>query len=198
MRAALYVRVSTAGQNVENQLRELRAVARRRDWKVADVYSDDGISGSKGRDQRPALDRMLKDATRGSFDIVAAWSVDRLGRSVLHLAQLVNDLQAIGCALYLHQQGLDSTTPTGRAMLGMCSVFAEFEREQIRERTIAGMQRAKAEGKRIGRPSLPDDTHASIKSLARRRLSNRAIARQVGVSEASVRRLLKAAKRRAA
>lgn len=191
MRAALYVRVSTAGQTVENQLRELRAVARRRRWTIADVYRDDAISGAKGRDKRPGLDRMVKDATRGQIDIVAAWSVDRLGRSVLHLAQLVNDLQAIGCALYLHQQGLDSTTPTGRAMLSMSSVFAELERELIRERTIAGMQRARAAGKAIGRPALPSETRVSIKALARRGLSNRAIAKEAGVSEASVRRVLK-------
>jgi len=193
MRAALYVRVSTTSQDSTNQLPELRAVARRRGWRIVETYSDDGISGARGRDQRPALDRMMKDATRGRFDVVAAWSVDRLGRSVLHVAQIVDDLQKVGCGLYVHKQAIDSTTATGRAMLSMCSVFAEFERELVRERTIAGMQRARAAGKRIGRPALPDATRASIKTLARRRLSNRAIAREVGASEATVRRVLRPA-----
>ena len=194
MRAALYVRVSTAGQTVENQLRELRSVARRRGWKVADVYRDDGMSGSKGRDQLTGARSHAQGRHAGAGGYRRRMECGSTRPpTVLHLAQLVNDLQAIDGALYLHQQALDSTTPTGRAMLAMCSVFAEFEREQIRERTIAGMQRARAAGKRIGRPSLPSDTHAKVRVLARRGMSNRAIARAVGVSEASVRRSRKAA-----
>lgn len=186
MRVALYARVSTAGQTVENQLRELRAVAKRRKWRIVDTYCDEGISGAKGRDKRPELDRMLKDVNRGRVELVAAWSVDRLGRSVLHLAQLVADLQAVDCGLYLHQQGLDSSTPTGRAMLSMCGVFAELERELIRERVIAGMARARSQGKRIGRPRLSETVRGLVN---RSKGSNRAVAKAVGISEGSVRRI---------
>lgn len=153
MRVAIYVRVSTHGQTTENQSRELLMVAQQRDWILTHTFSDEGISGSKGRDKRPGYNAMLAAATRGEFDLLAAWSVDRLGRSVLHLAQLVEDLRAMNVGLYLHKQAIDSTTSTGRAMLGMCSVFAELEREIIRERTIAGQQRARAAGKHCGRPT---------------------------------------------
>ena len=186
MRVALYVRVSTAGQTVENQLRELRAAAKRRKWRVVDTYRDEGISGAKGRDKRPELDRMLKDVNRGRIELVAVWSVDRLGRSVLHLAQLVADLQAVNCGLYLHQQGLDSSTPTGRAMLSMCGVFAELERELIRERVIAGMARARSQGKQIGRPQL---SAAVRRRVIRSKASNRETARRLHISEGSVRRI---------
>lgn len=166
MRVAFYLRVSTADQTIENQRLELEKVAEHRDWQHVKTYSDDGISGSKGRDKRPGLDKMLLDATRGKFDMIACWSLDRLGRSVLHIAQIVAELNAINVNLYFHTQGLDSSTPTGRAMLGMCSVFAELERELIRQRTIAGQERARAQGKRIGRPpTLNDQSKRVIESV---------------------------------
>ncbi len=151
VRVAFYIRVSTGSQTVENQRRELLAVAEQRGWHVVEQYSDEGFSGAKGRDQRPAFDRLCKDAISGRFDMVAAWSVDRLGRSVLHLAQFIEDLRASGVGLFLLKQGLDSSTPTGRAMLAMCGVFAELEREIIRERIHSGLARARAQGKRLGR-----------------------------------------------
>src|SRR5947209_6053174 len=117
---ALYARVSTGGQDVEMQLAELRAACERHGWIVAGEYVDDGISGSKGRDQRPAFDRLCKDIARKRFDIVAAWSVDRLGRSLQHLVGFLGELQGAKVDLYLHQQGLDTSTPAGRAMFGMC------------------------------------------------------------------------------
>ena len=128
MRVAIYARVSTDGQSVNSQLEALRKVARRRGWRVVKEYTDAGISGAKGRDQRPALDAMLKGAVRGEFDLVAAWSVDRLGRSLQHLVNGLSDLQAAGIGLYLHQQAIDTTTAEGKAMFGMLGVFAEFER----------------------------------------------------------------------
>jgi DNA invertase Pin-like site-specific DNA recombinase len=103
-RVALYVRVSTDEQTTDNQCRELRAVAKRSGWKIVDVYEDNGISGANGREKRPALDKLLKDATRREFDMIAAWSVDRLGRSLQHLVGLLEELQALGVDLYLHQQ----------------------------------------------------------------------------------------------
>ncbi len=129
MRVAIYARVSTDGQSVNAQLAELREVADRRGWEIVHEYTDRGISGAKGRDQRPALDTMLKAATRREFDMLAAWSVDRLGRSLQHLVAGLGDLRAAGVGLYLHKQGLDTSTPSGRAMFGMLGVFAEFERD---------------------------------------------------------------------
>ena len=145
MRVAIYARVSTDGQSVNAQVAELRETAERRGWEIMQEYTDKGIGGAKGRDQRPALDAMLKTATRREFDMVAAWSVDRLGRSLQHLVNGLSDLQASGVGLYLHKQGLDTSTSAGKAMFGMLGVFAEFERDLIRERVRAGMKLAMAE-----------------------------------------------------
>src|SRR3954454_16042064 len=146
-RVALYLRVSTTGQTVENQRLELEAWAGRAGHEVVAVYADAGISGAKGRDRRPEVDEM-KDAVRGRFDVLAAWSVDRLGRPLPDLVNALKDLHEAGIGLFLHQQGLDTTTASGRAMYGMMGVFAEDERAMIRERVNAGLCRARAEGKR--------------------------------------------------
>src|SRR5262249_59500603 len=115
-RAAIYVRVSTDKQTVENQLRELRLIAERRGWQVAEEYHDAGISGSKGRDQRPGLDQMLKDASKRRFDVVMAWAIDRLGRSLIDLLGTIQHLEACKVDLYLDQQSIDTTTPAGKLM----------------------------------------------------------------------------------
>jgi DNA invertase Pin-like site-specific DNA recombinase len=154
-RVGVYARVSTdKTQTVENQLRELHAVAARLDWDIVGVFSDEGISGAKGRERRPAFDRLLKGITRREFDLVAAWSVDRLGRSLQDLVAFLSEINSRGVDLYLHQQGLDTSSPAGRAMFGMLSVFAEFERAMIVERVRTGINRARANGKRLGRPRL--------------------------------------------
>jgi DNA invertase Pin-like site-specific DNA recombinase len=155
-RVGIYLRVSTDGQTTQNQRRELEAVAARSGWEVVDFYEDAGISGSNGREKRPGLDRLLKDATARRINMIAAWSVDRLGRSLQHLVGFLNDLQALNCHLYLHQQAIDTTTPSGRAMFQMCGVFAEFERSMIVERVNAGLARAKANGVKLGRGNRKD------------------------------------------
>jgi DNA invertase Pin-like site-specific DNA recombinase len=155
-RVGIYLRVSTDGQTTENQRRELEAVATRSGWEVVGLYEDAGISGSNGRDKRPGLDRLLRDATARKINLVAAWSVDRLGRSLQHLVGFLNELQALNCHLYLHQQAIDTTTPSGRAMYQMCGVFAEFERSMIVERVNAGLARAKANGVKLGRGNRKD------------------------------------------
>ena len=142
-RVALYVRVSTDGQTTKNQRIELQGIAERSGWHVVKVYEDNGISGAKGREKRPAFDQLHSDAARREFDLVAAWSVDRLGRSLQDLLALLGELHALGIDLYLHQQGVDTTTPAGKAMFQMMGVFAEFERAIIRERVKAGLARAK-------------------------------------------------------
>src|SRR5215831_7904433 len=140
----------------ENQRRELEAVAARSGWQVVDLYVDKGVSGAKGRDKRPNFDRLLKDATARKIDMIASWSVDRLSRSMQDLVGFLNELQALGCDLYLHQQAIDTTTPSGRAMFQMCGVFAEFERAMIRERVNAGLARAKDKGVKLGRGNRKD------------------------------------------
>jgi DNA invertase Pin-like site-specific DNA recombinase len=191
-RVAFYLRVSTGSQTVENQRQELAKAAKQRDWQVVELYADNGVSGAKGREKRPHFDRLCRDAVAGKFDIVAAWSVDRLGRSVLHLAQFVEDLRAAGVGLFLLKQGLDSETPTGRAMLGMCSVFAELEREIIRERIHAGLARARAQGKTLGRKPVSGRTEDKIRELRAKGLGKLKIARQLGCGVSTVQRVLAA------
>jgi DNA invertase Pin-like site-specific DNA recombinase len=154
MRVGLYLRVSTGEQTVANQERELAEAAKRHGWEIVATYRDEGISGSKGRERRPGFDRLCKAIVRREIDMVAAWSVDRLGRSLQDLVGFLAELRASRCELYLHQQGLDTSTPAGRALFGMLSVFADFERAMIVERTKAGLARARAQGKLIGRPKV--------------------------------------------
>ncbi len=145
-RVALYVRVSTDHQSVKNQEIELQAVAERHGWQVVNVYRDQGISGAKGRDKRPGLDKLLQAVARKEFDLVAAWSVDRLGRSLIDLVGILQEFHAKRVDLYLHQQGIDTTTPSGKAMFQMMGVFAEFERSMIRERVMARPGAGKGRG----------------------------------------------------
>ena len=164
-RLALYLRVSTHDQTTKNQERELCAVAKRHGWEVVARHVDEGISGAKGRDKRPGLDALLRGIARKDFDLVAAWSVDRLGRSLQDLVQFLSELHEKGVGLYLHVQGLDSTSPAGRAMFQMLGVFAEFERAIIRERIKSGLARAKAEGRRLGRPRVSPEVEKQIREL---------------------------------
>ena len=152
-KVAIYARVSTDGPTVENQIRELKETAQRHQWEVVEIFKDEGISGAKGRDRRPAFDALCRAVTRREIDIVAAWSVDRLGRSLQHLVGFLGELHAKGGDLYLHKQGLDTSTPAGRAMFQMLGVFAEFERAMIQERIKAGLARTK---KKLGRPRVAD------------------------------------------
>lgn len=164
-RVGIYLRVSTKEQTTENQLIDLQRVALQRDWKITETYIDHGISGSRGRDKRPAFDKLCKDATNGKLDLVAAWSIDRLGRSLQHVVTFLNELNAMNVDLYLHQQSVDSSTPAGKAMLSMCAVFAEFERNMILERVTAGMARARAQGKVFGRPKASEVIESEIRRL---------------------------------
>lgn len=169
-RVALYLRVSTDEQTTANQRRELEGVAERAGWTIVDIYEDAGISGAKGRGGRPAFDKMLKDATARKFDMIAAWAVDRLGRSLQDLVHFLDDLQSLGIDLYLHQQRLDTSTPSGRALFQMLGVFAEFERAMISERVKAGLART---NKKLGRPS--GRPHKKSKEVLRLRLQGRSI-----------------------
>lgn len=145
-RIAIYTRVSTSNQSVENQRHDLRGVVEARHWHVAKEYTDEGISGSKGRGERPALDALLKAAVRGEFDVLAVWSIDRLGRSLQHLVETVNELKAVGIDLYIHQQAIDTSSPAGKLAFSVFGALAEYERELIRERVRAGLDRARRNG----------------------------------------------------
>lgn len=190
LRTAFYLRVSTSGQSVENQRVELERVATQRGWVLVEIYTDHGISGAKGRDKRPAFDRMARDAAHGKLDVVAAWSIDRIGRSLSHVAAFMVELQAQSVALYLHQQQVDGTTPAGRAMLGMAAVFAEFERAMLIERVNAGLQRARAQGTQLGRPRVDAKTEAAIRKLRGQGLGMLAIAKRLGCGTGTVQRVV--------
>lgn len=186
---AIYLRVSTGGQSTENQRRELTVVAKQRGWQVVEVYQDAGISGAKGRDKRPGFDRLLRDATRGRFNMIAAWSVDRLSRSLTDLVGFLTELQATGIDLYLHQQALDTSTPSGRAMFQMCGVFAEFERAMIRERVNAGLARARENGVSLGRPKTNRKVEDRIRKLRAGGMGILKIGRTLGVGTSVVQRV---------
>jgi len=193
-RVALYLRVSTNNghQTTQNQLRELTAIAKAAGWQVVATF-EDKISGAKGRDKRPGLDALMKAATKREFDMVAAWSVDRLGRSLQHLVQLFAEFQSLGVDLYLHQQHVDSSTPSGRALLQMSGVFAEFERAMLLERIGAGLARAKAQGKQLGRPRAKGASDAAILKLRSRGIGMDAIRKQLGCGMGRVQAVIKAA-----
>jgi DNA invertase Pin-like site-specific DNA recombinase len=188
-RAAIYLRVSTDGQTTENQRLALEAVAAQRGWTVTTVYEDAGISGAKGRDKRPGLDALLKDAARGKFDIALAWAMDRLGRSLADLMSTLSELEGGHVDLFLHQQAIDTTTPAGRMFFHVTGAFAEFERGMIRERVVAGLQRAKAQGRQLGRPKAPADTEAAIRARLAAGIGILKVAREVSVGTSTVQRI---------
>ena len=189
-RIAIYTRVSTDGQTVDNQLIELRAVAERHGWEVVETFSDNGVSGTKGREGRPAFDAMCKGAVRRDFDVIMAWSVDRLGRSLQPLVPFLGEIHSKGVDLYLHQQGIDTTTPAGKAMFQMCGVFAEFERAMIQERVKAGLARAKAQGKVLGRPKVGSRVEKDVLAARAKGTGKRKISKQLGIGVSTVNRIL--------
>jgi DNA invertase Pin-like site-specific DNA recombinase len=192
LRAALYLRVSTDGQTTVNQELELRRVAEARGWRIDQdgVYRDAGISGSKTRAARPGLDKALREAVQRRYDVLMVWSVDRLGRSLPDLLATLQELRAAGVQLFLHQQGIDTSTPAGEAMYGMLGVFAQFERAMIVERVKAGLRRARKAGKHIGRPTaLTPAKEAELRELRRQGVGMVRCAAQLGIGVSTVQRL---------
>ena len=202
-RVGIYVRVSTDDQTTASQKRDLQAWAERAGHAIVKVFEDQGISGAKGRDKRPAFDALLKAAVRREVDIIAVWSSDRLGRSLSHLVEVLQTIRDTGIGLYIHTQAVDTTTPAGRALFGMLGVFAEFEREMIVARVNAGLARAKSAiardgrftskaGKvrtRLGRPGAkPDQIEAARAELAKGTGIGKT-ARLIGLGTGTVHRL---------
>jgi DNA invertase Pin-like site-specific DNA recombinase len=182
MRAAVYARVSTFDQEPENQLAELRRYTAARGWEAVE-YIDHGVSGA--RESRPALDQMLRDARRRRIDAVICWRLDRLGRSLRHLIGTIEELEKLGVAFVSINEGIDATTPAGRLQMHILGAIAEFERARIVERVKAGLARAKAQGKKLGRKpcTIPDSRFEAVSDL-----SLREAAKQLGVSRSVVHR----------
>lgn len=195
-RVAIYARVSTDSQTTSNQLLELRVVAERMGWVIVEEFIDQAISGAKGRDQRPAFNRLLKGATRREFDVVAAWSVDRLGRSLQHLVSFLDEIHSSGVDLYLHQQGINTATPAGKALFQMCGVFAEFERAMIVERVNAGIARSRLlgtkSGKSHGRPRAVANPEPLVTKGRAEGKGMLKIAKELGIGVSTVQRIVKA------
>ena len=184
---AIYARVSTEKQTTENQLIELRSLCERLGYQIYQEYVDNGISGAKGRDERPALNALLKDASRRRFDMVMCWSIDRLGRSLQNLVEILNELQSLKIDLYFQQQGMDTSTPSGRMIFSVFGAIGEFERNLIRERVIAGQQRAKASGVKLGRPpKMNDGMRNAVKLLRDKGLGIKQIAKQLQIGVGTV------------
>ncbi len=186
-RAALYARVSTAEQTPENQLVALRGFASARGWSLTE-FVDHGVSGAKGK--RPQLDALLADVRRRKFDLIVVTKLDRLARSTRHLVTLAGELEALGVDLVVLDQAIDTTTPSGRLLFHVLAAIAEFERDLIRDRVMAGLRRAKAQGRQLGRPRkhfiTPEQARAAFEATG----GQRAAARRLGVPVESFRRAL--------
>ena len=187
MNVISYARVSDSNQNPENQLNELRQVAQRNGWTIIKEYVDHGISGAKGRDKRPEFDAMLKSAMRKDAELIMFWAVDRASRNLSHLVEMMEELDSKKVGMYFHQQAIDTSTPSGRAMIQMAGVFASFERSMLRERILASHARARAEGKSIGRPSqINDALKTSIKFMREKGVGIKKIAKELNVGVGTV------------
>ena len=190
-RCSIYARVSTDSQTTDNQLIELQKIAKLKGYVVTQIFTDEGISGSKGRDFRTGFDNIIIGAIKKDFDIILCWSVDRLGRSLQDLVSFLNEIHSVGCDLYIHQSGIDTSTPSGKMMFQMYGVFAEFERGMIRERVISGQNRAKSQGKHIGRPTnLNEGLTHSIKYMKEQGVGIRKIAKELKVGVGTVYKVL--------
>lgn len=196
-RTAIYLRVSTSEQTTENQRLDLEKLCDLRGWTVVGVYEDAGISGAKGREERPALASLLKDAKKRRFDRVVFWAVDRLGRSTAHVATIMEELDAVGVSQFYFKESIDTSTPHGQAMLEMAAVFAKLERSMIRERVKAGLTRAREKGtksgKAIGRPPASSATQDRIRELLAAGKGLREVARELDVSVGLVHKVKNAA-----
>jgi len=192
-RIALYARTSHSSSKPQNQLNELREVANRNGWSIVKEYVDSGISGAKGRDKRPQFDAMLKSAMKKDIDLVMFWAVDRASRNLSNLVQMMDDLDAKNVGMYFHQQSIDTTTPSGRALIQMTGIFASFERSMLKERILASHARARAEGKTIGRPSqINDGLISSVNFMREKGIGIKKIAKELGIGVGTVYKVINA------
>ena len=184
IKCAIYLRVSTKNQDTSNQLQPLQEYAQRCGYEVVEVYEDKGVSGVKN--SRPSLDKMVLDARRRRFSMILSWSIDRVGRNMTHLCQFVDEMNQLGVNLYFHQSCIDTTTSVGKMFFHIISSVASFERELIRERVIAGLERAKSNGVVLGRPSqMNEGMRSAIKIFADKGVGVRETCRQLGIGSAT-------------
>jgi len=189
-KVVIYCRVSTSDQTTENQLIKLKEIILINGWELVDTYVDEGVSGTKGRDKRPQFDRLCKDMIRRRFTRIMVWDVSRLGRSLQHLVEFLNDVISVNCHLYIHQSGLDTSTPSGRMMFQMVGVFSEFERSMISERVKLGLRRVERNGQKLGRPiSITSDIKDQVRFLLDNGLSYSKITLQTGVPKSTISRI---------
>jgi DNA invertase Pin-like site-specific DNA recombinase len=189
-RTALYLRVSTSDQSVDSQRHALMEVAKQSGWNIVHTFEDRAVSGAKGRNDRPAFKAMLDACTRREIDLIAVWSIDRLGRSLQDLVGFLQDIDALGVDLFILKQSLDTSTPSGKLLFNICGVFAEFERAIISERVRAGLDKARANGKTLGRPPMDDNIKAAVIALKRDGKTMREIANTAGISIGAVHKVL--------
>ena len=193
-RVAIYVRVSTLDQTVDNQLIELRDHCSKMGWEVIKEYKDEGLSGTLSREKRPSFNEMIKDGYRRKFELVVCWDISRIGRSMKELIMFLSDMKDRDIGICSVRQGFDTSTTMGEMMFQFVGILSSWEREMIRERTLAGLDRAKKEGKTLGRKTVIDDDKVShIRKLRSIGRSLRDIASEVGVSKGTVSNVLKVA-----
>ena len=193
-KVGIYTRVSTLDQTIDNQLIELRDHCSKMGWEVVKEYADEGLSGTLSRDKRPALNSLIKDAYRKRFDSVVCWDISRIGRSMKELILFLSDMKDRGIGICSVRQGFDTSTSMGEIMFQFVGILSSWEREMIRERTLAGLERAKREGKTLGRRKVTNDTMtAKIVELRTAKKTIRQIASEVGVSVGTVSNTLKVA-----
>lgn len=191
-RVAIYGRVSTTEQTSENQISFLQKIVNRNGWELVQIYVDEGISGTKGRDKRTEFDRLCKAMVRRKFNRILVWDISRLGRSLQHLVEFLNEVHSVNCHLYIHQSGLDTSTPSGRMMFQMVGVFSEFERSMISEKVKLSLLRAKKEGRKLGRPKkISDSSETLILEDFKTGITKSAIALKYRISKMSVSRICK-------
>ena len=189
-KVVIYGRVSTSDQTTDNQIYKLKEIIEINGWDQVDFYVDEGISGTKGRDKRPEFDRMCKDMVRRKFNRILVWDVSRLGRSLQHLVEFLNDVNSLGINLYIHQSGLDTSTPSGRMMFQMVGVFSEFERSMISERVKLGLQRVQKQGRRLGRPkTVTSELRDQVCHLLDQGKSYNFINRELGTPKSTISRI---------
>ena len=189
-RVAIYGRVSTNEQSTDNQTDFLQEISDRNGWKLVEIYVDEGISGTKGREKRPQFDRLCKDMVRRKFNRILVWDISRLGRSLQHLVEFLDDVQSMNCHLYIHQSGLDTSTPSGRMMFQMVGVFSEFERSMISERVKLGLKRVKSKGIQLGRPkSITNEHKEKVWKMIDQGMSHSKVSNIIKISKMSVSRI---------
>ena len=193
-RVVIYARVSTLDQTVDNQLIELRDHCSKMGWEVIKEYKDEGLSGTLSREKRPSFNEMIKDGYRRKFELVVCWDISRIGRSMKELIMFLSDMKDRDIGICSVRQGFDTSTSMGEVMFQFVGILSSWEREMIRERTLAGLDRAKKEGKTLGRKTVIDDDKVShIRKLRSVGRSLRDIASEVGVSKGTVSNVLKVA-----